>query len=274
MANEVGPIPHLFKTEYSKMCAVLCKLFGLSNIQIAEDIVADTFLLAAETWGKKGIPEQQVAWLYAVAKNKTKDFLKRKKIFNEKVELELKASDRPSYELEIDFSPENIKDSELQMLFAICHASLSAESQIGLALRVLCGFGIDEISAAFLTNKETINKRLYRAKESLKNSNIKIEFPVGPDMVSRLDNVLRTLYLLFNEGYYSAVPNKTLKKNLCLDAMRLTMLLLKNSETNKPEVNALFSLMCFHASRFEARSDSDGGFILYADQNEDLWDKE
>ena len=58
------------------------------------------------------------------------------------------------------------------MLFAICHPSISAEAQIGLSLRILCGFGIDEIANAFLTNKETINKRLFRAKEKLRTEKV------------------------------------------------------------------------------------------------------
>jgi len=39
-------------------------------------------------------------------------------------------------------------------------------------------------------------------------------------------------------------------------------------------VNALLSLMCFHASRFKARKDENGEIILYDDQDENLWDKE
>ena len=141
-------IPNLFRTEYSKIVAVLCKTFGLSNIQVAEDIVSDTFLLAAETWGKKGLPDNQAGWLYTVAKNKTKDYLKREKIRQEKVEPNVQRNQAATYHMETDFSTQNITDSQLQMIFAICHPSLSAEAQIALGLRVLCGFGIDESASA------------------------------------------------------------------------------------------------------------------------------
>ncbi|HHH50350.1 MAG TPA: sigma-70 family RNA polymerase sigma factor [Saprospiraceae bacterium] len=267
-------LPNLFRTEYSKITAVLCKVFGLSNIELAEDIVSDTFLLAAETWGKKGMPENQVAWLYTVAKNKTKDYLKRKKLYINKIEVDLKHSSESAYEIEIDWSNKNITDSQLQMLFAICHPSLKPEAQIGLALRILCGFGIDEIAAAFLSNKETINKRLYRAKESLRKNNVEIRFPQGNELLSRLENVLITLYLLFNEGYYSTVSNHTLRKDFCLEAMRLSILLTQNEASNLPKVNALIALMCFQASRFDARNDANDNFILYQNQDEKLWDKE
>jgi RNA polymerase sigma-70 factor (ECF subfamily) len=78
-------IPYLYRTEFRKITTVLCRLFGIEHITIAEDIVGDTFLLAAETWGLKGIPANPAAWLYIVAKNKTRDFLKRNTIFKEKV---------------------------------------------------------------------------------------------------------------------------------------------------------------------------------------------
>ena len=83
-------IPQLFKTEYRKIISVLCKLFGITHIEIAEDITNDTFLLASETWGLKGIPENPTAWLYTVAKNKTKDYFKRNKIFSEKIISDIK----------------------------------------------------------------------------------------------------------------------------------------------------------------------------------------
>jgi len=267
-------IPHLFKTEYRKIISVLCKLFGIVHIEIAEDITNDTFLLATETWGLKGVPQNPTAWLYTVAKNKTKDYFKRNKIFIDKIATEIKNSQSNSDELEIDLSDKNINDSQLQMMFAICNPLISKETQIGLALRILCGFGIDEIAVAFLTNKEVINKRLYRGKEKLRFANIKIELPNEKEIEKRLASILSTIYLLFNEGYYASSQNLIIKKELCLEAMRLNYLLLKNIKTNTPKVNALMSLMCFHSSRFNARTDAKGELILYNNQNKDNWDKE
>lgn len=265
-------LTHLFRTEYRKLVAVLCKSFGLINIQLAEDIVSDTFIAAAETWGKKGLPDNPVAWLYTVAKNKTRDYMRRNKIFKDKIQVDLQHTSADSSEMELDFSDQNIQDSQLQMIFAICHPSISEAAQIGLALRILCGFGIDEISDAFLSNKETINKRLFRAKEKLRKESISVEFPKQEELPVRLETVLRTLYLLFNEGYYSISSNKSLRKDFCLEAMRLTLLLTQYSVTNQPKVSALLSLMCFHASRFDARMDDSGAFILYEDQDVALWD--
>jgi RNA polymerase sigma factor (sigma-70 family) len=267
-------IPQLFRTEYQKIVAVLCSLFGIRHMEIAEDIVSETFLAATELWGVKGMPENPTAWLYTVAKNKTKNYLKRHALFEQKLVVELRYESPGSVEIEIDLSHKNIADSQLAMIFTVCDPAISGESQIALALNLLCGFGIDEIADAFLTNKEVIYKRIQRAKERLKSTGLKMEQPTPVQIENRLEVVLATLYLLFSEGYYSSCQNTVLRKELCEEAMRMNYLLIENPATDQPAVNALFALMCFHASRFEARASEDGEAILYADQDEKLWDRE
>lgn len=267
-------IPHLFRTEFAKITAVLCKLFGIEHNETAEDIASETFLSALETWTYKGIPPNPVAWLYTVAKNKAKNHINRNKLFAGKIQPQLKIDISNIETIEIDLSEKNIADSQLQMMFAICHPSIPAEAQIGLALRILCGFGIEEIANAFLSNKETISKRLLRAKEKLKQENAVIAFPPPQEIYKRLHNVLLTLYLLFNEGYYSESKDVVLREDLCQEAMRLTYLLTDNEQTNLPPVNALLALMCLQASRFAARKNENGEMILYYDQDESLWNRE
>jgi RNA polymerase sigma factor (sigma-70 family) len=264
-------LPHLFRTEYRKIVAVLARHYGLEQLSMAEDIASDTFLIAAETWGLKGLPENPVAWLYTVAKNKSRDQLRRMIVFQEKLRPALKSETASHPETDIDLSEQNIKDSQLQMMFALCDPILPMESQVALILRILCGFGIDEIADAFLTSKETINKRLSRGKEKLRTSGIKIRLPAAGEINQRIDAVLTSLYLLFNEGYYSSSRDNVLRKDFCLEAMRLTGLLTENEETCLPRVDALFALMCFHASRFDARTDENGEIIRYDEQNTELW---
>ena len=272
--NEQTLIPHLFRTEYRKIVSVLCYLFGIDHIEIAEDIVSDTFLLATELWIVKGTPANPTAWLYKVAKNKTKDYLKHDIIFAQKISKELRYTTNTTQEIELDFTQQNITDSQLAMMFAICHPCISAESQISLSLNLLCGFGAEEIADAFLTNKEVIYKRLKRGKEKLRTEKIKIQQPTLLEINDRLPTVLTTLYLLFNEGYYSSSQNTTLRKDLCLEAMRLNYLLVENEVTNNNSANALLALMCFHSSRFEARANENGETVLYQDQDTNLWNKE
>lgn len=246
----------------------------MDHLEVAENITSDTFLLATETWGIKGVPENPTAWLYVVAKNKTKDYFRRQNNFTTNILSDLKHDLKNTEEPELNLSEENISDSQLQMIFAVCNPLISAESQICLALRILCGFGIEEIAEAFLSTKETINKRLSRAKEKLRVEQVKIELPNDVEINNRLETVLATIYLLFNEGYYSSTQYKPVHKELCLEAMRLNYLLLENEYTNTPEANALMSLMCFHASRFEARMNDAGESILYEEQNRDLWNED
>jgi RNA polymerase sigma-70 factor (ECF subfamily) len=268
-------IPNLFRTEYQKIVSVLSSLFGIHHIEIAEDIVSDTFLAASETWAIKGVPENPTAWLYTVAKNKTKNHLKRNTVFETKIVSEIKYnSPLNNPEIDIDLSAQNIADSQLAMIFTVCNPCNSNEAQIALALNLLCGFGISEIADAFLSNKEVIYKRINRAKEKLKEENIKIQNPSSSEIEDRMQTVLKTIYLLYSEGYYSTSQNTTLRKDLCAEAMRLTFLLIQNKNTNLPETNALMALMCFHSSRFEARTSENGEIILYEDQDQALWNQE
>lgn len=256
------------------MVAVISKLFGLQHLELAEDIVSETFLMATESWDVKGIPANPTAWLYVVAKQKTRAYFRRNKVFEEKVIPAVTLTYQDHEMAEPDFSGQNIKDSQLQMMFAICDPAIASEAQIGLALRILCGFGIDEIAEAFLSNKETINKRLFRAKERLRTEKVTLEVPSDREIGKRLNNVLHIIYLLFSEGYYSTTQNQILRRDLCLEALRLGVLLTGYEKTDLPKTNALLALMCFHASRFDARQSSNDLLVLYEDQNENLWDEE
>ena len=268
-------LKQLFQQEFTKIVAVISKGFGLQYIEIAEDIVSETFLLATESWQTKGLPPNPTAWLYTVAKQKTLSHFRRNKIFEDKVIPEIHQNQiTVDHSDEFSFTQENIKDSQLKMLFAICTPAIASEAQIGLALRILCGFGIEEIAEAFLSNKETINKRLFRAKEKLRTEKIQLELPSEKEIVQRLDNVLHIIYLLFNEGYYSKTQNQILRKDLCIEALRLALMLSAYEKTNVPKTNALIALICFHSSRFDARHSTDGEFILYEQQNEKLWNQE
>ena len=273
MEQHQAALRQLFKQEFTKMVAVISKLYGLQHMEIAEDIVTETFLIATETWAAKGIPLNPAAWLYTVAKQKTLQHFRRNKIYTEKVMPQLCQQQAENEQMaDLNFSEQNIKDSQLQMLFAVCTPAIASEAQIGLALRILCGFGIDEIAEAFLSNKETINKRLFRAKEKLRSEKVELELPPENEITRRLDNVLHIIYLLFSEGYYSKTQNQILRKDFCLEALRLGLMLTEYNKTNLPKTNALIALMCFHASRFNARQTGQETPVLYNDQDPTLWD--
>jgi RNA polymerase sigma-70 factor (ECF subfamily) len=275
--NSGNLIPELYRQEYGKIVAVLCSRFGIGFLEEATDIVSDTFLTAAEVWGMRGVPANPAAWLYAVAKNSALNNLRHNRIFGKRVRGDLLRETQRAdqhIEPEIELTPQHITDSQLRMLFAVCHPAIPVEGQVSLALRVLCGFTIDEIASAYLTTPSNINKRLYRAKDKLRQMNVKLELPAAGELTSRLDAVLLTLYLLFNEGYYSANPDKVLRKDLCVEAMRLVYFLCEQWPAGLSKVQALMALICFQASRIDARTDAFGELILYEQQDSQLWDQE
>lgn len=265
-------LPHLFRQEYAKMTAVLCRHFGLQHIEIAEDIASDTFLKASEHWAINAVPENPTAWLYTVAKNKTKDYFKNLSVFETKIKTQIE-TDILQKEYEFEYNSQIIADSQLAMIFAVCNPANSNESQICLALQILCGFSVEEIANAFLSKTETIKKRLQRARTHLRNDNFQIKSLSETEIKSRLETVLKTLYLLFNEGYFSKTNNNQIRIELCSEATRLTLLLTENPLTNTAQVNALLALMCFQSSRLQARTNVNGDAILFEEQDKSLWDQ-
>jgi RNA polymerase sigma factor (sigma-70 family) len=273
-ANINKLVDHLFRHESGKMISVLSKLLGLQNLETAHDIVQDTLIQAMGTWGFTGIPDNPSAWLYHVAKNKSIDFLRRQKRFKN-------ISPQYNYLLQSEYTltpfinnlflENEIQDSQLRMIFACCHPAIPSESQIALALKTLCGLNGTEIAKAFLTNEETINKRIYRAKEKIKAEKIELEVPGPGELQIRIDSVLKTLYLLFNEGYNSSNPDYLIREDLCEEAMRLTYVLTGQPITNLPRTKALLSLMCFQSSRLQARLDDKGNIILLKYQDRKKW---
>ena len=255
------------------MTAVLCRRFGLEHMEIAEDIISDAFLKASENWAINGVPENPAAWLYTVAKNKAKDHLKRVSLFETRIAGNIKR-DEEEAEPDFGFATAYIEDSQLAMIFAVCDPDNSAESQICLALQILCGFSVEEIANAFLTSLETIRKRLYRAKARLRNSKFQIRTLSGTDVQSRLDTVLKTLYLLFNEGYFSKTNDQLIRNELCAEAMKLAVILTDNPLTDTAQTKALLALMCYQASRLEARSTGTGEMLLFDEQDQSRWNQE
>lgn len=267
-------IDHLFRHESGKMVAVLSRLLGMQQLETAHDIVQDTLLQAMSTWSYKGLPDNPAAWLMKAAKNKAIDYLRRQKRFNE-------ISPKFAYLLQSEYTltptvsnfflDHEIADSQLRMMFTCCHPSIPAESQVALTLKTLCGLTVHEIANAFLTNEETISKRIYRAKEKIKTGNIELDVPDGNELATRTDAVLRILYLLFNEGYNSSHPEQLIREDLCFEAMRLCHLLTEHKLTNHPDTSALLALMCFQASRLGARLDDKGNIILLKYQDRSKW---
>ena len=270
-------VDHLFRQEAGKMIAVLTKLFGLPNVETAQDIVQETLLAALEAWKLGAVPDNPRAWLYRAAKNRALDHLRRRRTWQDRIApgiaQALEHESAAQQQLDVLFLAAEIEDSQLRMLFACCHPALAPEGQIALILKTLCGLSVAEIAAAFLSTRDNIEKRLYRTREKIRQEGIALEVPLGADLPPRLDGVLKAVYLLFSEGYHSASSDEVIRHALCDEALRLADLLARHPVVGLPKTQALLSLFCFQASRFDTRLDQGGQIILLEDQDRRRWDQ-
>ena len=264
-------VDHLFRHEAARLLAILTRIFGPAHLELAEDIVQDTLAAALDNWVAR-IPDNPAAWLTQVAKRKALNELKRQRTIQKHQTLVGETYGTTVARIEEIFLDREIQDSQLRMIFTCCHPALSLDSQIALTLKILCGFSAREITQALLTREDTIQKRLYRAKEKIRAGEIAFTIPAGDELKERLEAVCLVLYLLFNEGYNSSHPQLLIRKDLCAEAMRLTLLLCRHF-TDRTELYALLSLMCFHTARFDARLDRHGAIVIFEEQDRTLWNR-
>lgn len=267
-------VEHLFREEAGKIISALTGNFGLRNLELIEDAMQEALLKALRVWSYGTIPPNPAAWLMLVAKNHALDHLRRDTRWREKEEqIAIEQTQSGPAAAEAIFSEDEIKDDQLRMVFAACHPALARESQIALTLKLLCGFSVEEIARAFLTNHETIAKRLTRARERLQTNAVPFEIPAAPDLAPRLDTVLDVLYLLFNEGYNASQGEELIRRDLCDEAIRLTSLLAQHQSGDTPKTHALLALLLLQAARFSARINSAGEILLLQDQDRAIWDR-
>ena len=258
------------------MVSALTRVFGTHNLALAEDVVQEALVQALRQWPFAGIPKNPAGWLYQVAKNKAIDAVRREQVHS-RLAHDARDALPPARAveplLEEAFVDEEIKDDTLRMMFTCCHPALPLESQIALTLKILGGFSSAEIARALLTQEAAIQKRLYRAKQRLGEERIAFEVPSGPELGSRLRAVLSVLYLMFNEGYSASFAEHPIRKDVCVEAMRLCKLLTEHPAGSHPGAFALMALLCFHAARFDARLDDSGHLLMLKSQDRARWDR-
>ena len=270
------PGDHLFRREAGRMVAALTRLFGVHNLELAEDVVQDAFVRALEVWKQRGVPENPSAWLMATAKNRALDILRRERTartYAPELGRLLESEWTLAPVVAEAFGESAIRDDQLRMMFSCCHPQLPEIAQVALMLNILCGFGVNEVAAAFLTGHAAMEKRIARGKKVLAGSKRLFDLSDERDLPQRLSAVQRALYLLFNEGYHGAHPELAVRAELCVEAMRLGELLLEHPITATPATKALVALLCLNASRMPARVDATGNLSALYEQDRRLWDK-
>jgi RNA polymerase sigma factor (sigma-70 family) len=266
-------VEHLFRHESAKMVATLTRIFGIEHLNLAEDVVQEALGRALQTWPYRGIPENPSAWIMRASRNLALDVIRREKVFRGKEAeiarlIEAGGSASPG----VIFSENEIADDRLRMMFVCCHPVIPQEAQVALALKTLCGFSVTEISRAFLTTEAAIAKRVTRAKQKIQEAHIPFEIPVADELARRLESVLQSLYLLFNEGYKASSGDKLIREELCQEAIRLTELLVQHRAGNQPKTHALLALMLLNAARSPAREDDQGNLLRLEEQDRTRWD--
>lgn len=269
-----GVVEHLFRHEAGKMVATLTGIFGFEHLTLAEDVVQEALARALQSWPFYGVPQNPAAWIMRTARNLALDVVRRQKTFRDKEpEIIRLAEDKSSEPYGGIFAENEIADDRLRMMFVCCHPVIPAEAQVALALKTLCGFSVTEIARAFLTSDAAIAKQLTRAKQKIAEAKVPFEIPAGAELLRRLDSVLQSLYLLFNEGYKASGGDKLVREEICAEAIRLTELLAAHSSGNKPKTHALLALMLLNAARIPARMNDDGQLLRLREQDRSRWDQ-
>ncbi len=263
---------HFFRQEGAKLVSTLTAHLGTHRLQLAEDVVQEALVRALQTWPYRGVPENPAAWLTQTAKNLALDFLRREQNWNLKQDGITAERERWLATPATAEAHETFADDTLRMMFVCFHPQLSTEAQTALALRTLCGLSAAEIAAAFLTSEAAISKRLVRARQRIREMALPFAVPEPGDLPARLDGVLGTLYLLFNEGYKASSGDRLVRDDLCHEAIRLTTLITGHPSTQAPRAFALLALMLFNAARLPARTDDAGNLLRLHEQNRAAWD--
>lgn len=265
-------VEHLFRHEAGKMVATLTRIFGIEHLSLAEDVVQEALARALQAWPFHGMPENPPAWIMRTARNLALDVVRREKVFRDK-EVEIIRLTEGDGENAGGYPEQEIADDRLRMMFVCCHPGIPPEAQVALALKTLCGFSAKEIGRAFLTTEAAIAKRLTRAKQRIREAQIRFEIPTGEELAQRMEGVLQALYLLFNEGYKASGGDKLIREDICEEAIRLTSLLADHLAGDEPRTHALLALMLLNAARLPARVDGEGNLLRLQEQDRTRWDR-
>jgi RNA polymerase sigma factor (sigma-70 family) len=265
---------HFFRHEYSRLVATLSRRVGVQHIEAVEDAVQTALMSALASWTVAGVPANPSAWLFHVANNNLLGDLRQGSRRRRLVEQNpIDGIPAPELVPEPYLSGE-VQDDLLRMLFVCCDEAIPVESQLVLALKVLCGFEVREIAERLFTSDANVYKRLNRARDRLRTLPLTFTELSYQEYSSRLPAVHKILYLLFTEGYLSSHAKTAIRRELCTEAMRLATILADHSVGDAPETAALLALMHLHLARLSAREDESGGLLLLEEQDRGRWDQQ
>jgi RNA polymerase sigma factor (sigma-70 family) len=268
-----GLVDHLFRREAGRMIAALTRAFGPENLDLAEDVVQEALIQALRTWPFRGVPDQPAAWLIQVAKNRALDLLRRNSNLAGK-EQSIRGWVEALSPTGGTAPDEEELDDQLRMIFICCQPAVPKEARVALTLKTVGGFGVPEIARAFLAKEATIAQRLVRAKHKIREIRPPFAVPPPDELPEALDAVLEVLYAMFNEGHMAGSGAELVRRDVCLEAVRLARLVAEHPGLDTPKAHALAALLLLQASRLSTRLDADGNLLLLQDQDRSLWHRE
>jgi len=258
----------VYVSDSRRVLATLIRLLG--DFDVAEEALHDAFRAALEQWPREGVPANPPAWLVSTGRFKAIDGLRRRKRF-EALEEAGEAAEVAVVDPSAWADEESVEDDRLRLIFTCCHPALAPDAQVALTLREVCGLTTEEIARAYLLPAPTLAQRIVRAKAKIREARIPYQVPTQAELPSRLDTVLRVIYLVFNEGYAASSGGSLMRLDLSAEAIRLGRLIAELLP--EPEVFGLLALMLLHESRRAARTSPSGELILLDDQDRSLWDR-
>ena len=112
-------------------------------------------------------------------------------------------------------------------------------------------------------------QRIVRAKRKIRDAGIPYQIPDYSELPQRLPDVLKVIYLVFNEGYSRSAGQQLLDISLASKAIELIESLA--GLLPHGEVFGLAALIYLQHSRRDARQDTQGELVTLENQDRSLW---
>ena len=260
-------VDNTYRTESRRVLATLIRLLG--DFDLAEEAMQDAFAAALDVWSRDGIPANPRSWLISTGRFKGIDSLRKRSRAEGSTPELLRRIEENAGEIE---EGHDIEDDRLRLIFTCCHPALAPDAQIALTLREVCGLTTEEIARAFFTKPSAVAQRIVRAKSKIREARIPYQLPPASELTDRLDTVLHTIYLVFNEGYSASFGERLTRSDLSSEAIRLGRMLVELLPD--PEAVGLLALMILQESRRAARTSDTGDLILLDEQDRSKWDRD
>ncbi|MFR8116402.1 MAG: RNA polymerase sigma factor [Clostridia bacterium] len=152
---------------YIKYCKCVYNfLYKLTNdIELSEELTQETFYTAIKKINTLNKKESIRTWLYQIAKNKWKDYLRK----NKKANIDLEENTVENLVANYDIEEDMIAKDNIIEFYKKIHM-LDIDTREIIYLKIIRNFTFKEISQILGKNEEWARTKFYRGKLKLKES--------------------------------------------------------------------------------------------------------